>query len=112
MSQIFNSNDYLDVYAPKMNSDPIGFCQMGESFAFGMTDLTYDGPVIKYTSLNEEIVSVTRNGKITGLKEGKTKFVPERFDNRCIAVKLNEIYKKINQNFVSKSSQKIQQKLL
>ena len=49
-----NSNgEFIDVYAPAMQHDPIGFCQC-DSFAYGLMNETIRKPFTKTTNLYQQ----------------------------------------------------------
>jgi hypothetical protein len=61
-----NSDDYLDIYAPVLESDILGFCQLGD-YAYCMTDKTKVGPTMQSTNLLDQR-KLTPTDDINGTK--------------------------------------------
>ena len=45
-----NTKDYVEIYGPHLEENPIGFCQYGDFYSLGITDRVKKSPVLMTTS--------------------------------------------------------------
>ena len=52
-SNLYRTDEFVDIYAPSMSAYPVEFCQCQED-AYVMTDFVRDNPAMLYSSLNKD----------------------------------------------------------
>lgn len=58
-SNLHQTDEFVDIYAPSMSAYPIGFCQCQED-AYIVTDTMREDPAILYSSLNYDRLNYDR----------------------------------------------------
>ena len=58
-SNLYQTDEFVDIYAPSMSAYPVEFCQCQED-AYIMTDSVRDNPAMLYSSLNKDRLNYDR----------------------------------------------------